>query len=115
MKRVTYNNINHEYAQKVYNILIDIGGATDSSLEEFRFVHYVVSDSHPYVEYCYHGSVDGYGLPGRGGKFCITPENWHMSCYTEDWNVYRQMVIDTINLLLKDLRDEYLKELQSEH
>lgn len=103
------NNINRHYAARVYDVLIVLGEAHNDMNAKWRFIEYVVNYDHSHVEWVWYGENGGENPLGRGGKFRINPiAGWVVSCYTEDWNMYRQMVIDSINAELALLRAEFL-------
>jgi hypothetical protein len=90
-----------EVANKIYDILEDIG-ASSTMRESF-----VYTQTH---EDCHEWRIEGH--LGFGGKFwndLYEPYEWCVSCYSEDETKKRIKIIATTNKKLKELADEISK------
>lgn len=95
--------ISKNYALKIGQILVDIGGANSSILlEPSDFIYYLTKESG--LEYRFMGHL------GSGGKFRITHEAWKVDCYSEDFDPKKKALIVEINKQLKVLYNEWLSE-----
>ncbi len=101
-------NISLEYALKIGNILVDIGGANSKILDlNSEFIRYLTKEESNWGhEYRFMGHL------GSGGKFYSSWDNWRVSCYQESETPFRLSVIKEINEQLKKLHAEYYKKLE---
>lgn len=82
-----------EFANKVYDILVNLGGAAESERKDFIFAH--VADFSPCVEWRFGGKLGG------GGKYRST---WNgVTCYSESETPERLELIKDINYSLSRL------------
>ncbi|MFA5152820.1 MAG: hypothetical protein WC554_09695 [Clostridia bacterium] len=96
--------INKELANKVYDVLEEIGA---SSVMRDAFIHTQTTEE--CREWRFMGAL------GFGGKFwneysyINNKYEWRVSCYLEDENPKREKIIKETNKKLKELADEVSK------
>ena len=101
-------NISLEYALKIGNILVDIGGANSNILDlNSEFIRYLTKEESSWDhEYRFMGHL------GSGGKFYSSWDRWRVSCYQESETPFRLSLIKKINEQLKTLHAKHYEELE---
>lgn len=89
------NHLTEEFANKVYDLLVNIGGAKESERIDFIYSHCI--DTYGCcIEWRFQGKL------GFGGKYKST---WNgVMCYSEDETTKRIKVIKELNEELKKLK-----------
>jgi hypothetical protein len=82
-----------EFFNRVYDLLVSIGGATESMRDSFIYHH--ARDKFPCDEFRFMGTL------GFGGKY-YRREN-RVSCYREDETPLRRQIIERLNAELKKI------------
>lgn len=99
---------NREAANKVYDLLISIGGADESSRDSFVIYALEEQDRHGPTEWRFQGHF------GFGGKFYTrwghgkNVRDWYVEYYKEDNTMERAGLRGTLNKKLEELRSQYL-------
>lgn len=86
-----------KFANKVYDILVKVGSASESERNSFIFNH-SEEVRYPTTEWRFCGSL------GFGGKYRSRSNS--VDCYREDQNPERLKVIDEINKQLRKLTSD---------
>lgn len=87
-----------EFLEKVYAILVELGGATLDGWQKDAFIQAHLDKEYPCQEWRFGGRL------GFGGKY-YSREN-RVDCYIEDYKGARRDLIAQINTKLKSLKDE---------
>lgn len=106
---VRIRTINFEYANKIYDVLVEecsaINGWDDHPMEErHSFCRYLAEDSYGYHEWRFGG------LLGYGGKFKNSGHHWYVDCYSEDETPEHLVMIEKANKRLDVLFEEYVEK-----
>lgn len=90
--------IEKEFYEKVYDVLIELGRANESTRSQFVWLHSEPEQEYLIEEYRFSGKL------GFGGKY------WRLrnevNCYPEDETKERHKLIQKINERLKLLKNE---------
>ncbi len=82
-------------ANRVYDILVEHAGASESLREHFVYVHVVSEERCNSYRFC--------GSLGFSGKFYSSYSELRVSCYSEDRTPKRDAIISRVNALLAAL------------
>lgn len=91
----TTNKMTKQMANKIYDILVGLGGASPNESDRSNFIYHHVKSKDGCTEYRFGGKF------GFGGKYRSLTNS--VDCYSEDENPYRIELIDKINQELKTL------------
>lgn len=93
LKECHYYRMNAEKANKIYDLLVNIGGALESERDDFIFEH--VGSEYGCQEWRFSGKL------GFGGKY--RSERNEVDCYREDETPKRLKIIEELNNELSKL------------
>jgi hypothetical protein len=94
-----------ETALQIWQVLVDVCGATDSKDNKSMFLFRQTNDDPP-NEYRFGGHL------GHGGKFWNEHDRWHVTCYREDETPTTRKLIDIANQALEKLKLEAIHEVR---
>lgn len=83
-------------ANRVYDLLVELCGAVPDWREPF--VKYHTANRSDSTEWRFAGFL------GFGGKFWSNDGRWWVTCYSEDENEARRLIIDATNQRLAELK-----------
>lgn len=89
------SKMTNEFATKVYELLVSIGGASAEDVDNFVYHHTEAKDECTEWRFC--------GKLGFGGKYRSLTNT--VDCYSEDATVERIQLMEQLNRELEKLRD----------
>jgi hypothetical protein len=94
MINYTYNEEQRPLFEKVYDLLIEYGGASTDSYDKEAFVLAFTQREQRATEYRFCGHF------GFGGKFCSRAGSFYIMYYPEDKTSERERLLAKINAML---------------
>ncbi len=98
-RNFTPHDESEEFYGRVYDILVNIGGAPNDSYREAFLFNYSDKEKFPTKEWRFQGKL------GFGGKY--RTETNQVDCYQEDETPEKLKILEEINTALKNLKIHY--------